>query len=84
MCRPYAECEVATAMPNGGLFPNALPCDFGLNLATEVASLRMIYEWDEAKNRSNAPRGDDTTRIVSMRKANRREQEIYQEGLGES
>ena len=92
----------------------------------------MIYEWDEAKNRSNfakhgldfgdaeqvlagpcvtfvdsrfdygeerlitlgqlagrvviiahAPRGDDTTRIISMRKANRREQKIYQERLGE-
>ena len=91
----------------------------------------MIYEWDEAKNRSNfvkhgldfadakqvlagpcvtfidsrfdygeerlitlgllagrvvivahAPRGD-TTRIISMRKANRREQKIYQERLGE-
>jgi hypothetical protein len=90
----------------------------------------MIYEWDEAKNRSNfakhglaledaeqvfdgpcvtfeddrfdygeerlitlgllagrvvviahAPRGE-TTRIISMRKANRREQKIYQERLG--
>jgi uncharacterized DUF497 family protein len=27
-------------------------------------------------------RGEDTTRIISMRKANRREQEIYQERLG--
>jgi uncharacterized DUF497 family protein len=92
----------------------------------------MVYEWDEAKNRSNfvkhgldfadaervltgmcvtfvdsrfdygeerlitlgplagrvviiahAPRGDDITRIISMRKANRREQKIYQERLGE-
>ena len=89
----------------------------------------MLYEWDEAKNRSNfakhgldfadaeqvftgpcvtfadetfrlwretahhpgpsspvgavviahALRGDDKTRIISMRKANRREQKIYQE-----
>ena len=37
----------------------------------------MIYKWDEA------PRGDDTTRIISMRKANRREQKIYQKRLGE-
>ncbi len=93
----------------------------------------MIYEWDEAKSRSNlvkhgldfadaeqvltgpcvtfadsrfdygdlrlvtlgllagrgvviahAPRGDDATRIISMRKANRREQKIYQERFGES
>ena len=29
-------------------------------------------------------RGDDTTRIISMRKANRREQKIYQKRLGES
>jgi uncharacterized protein len=92
----------------------------------------MIYEWDEAKNRSNftkhgldfadaeqvltgpcvtfvddrfdygeerlitlgllvgrvvviahVPRVDDITRIISMRKANRREQEIYQKRLGE-
>ena len=92
----------------------------------------MIYEWDEAKNRSNfvkhgldfadaeqvltgpsvtfvddrfdygekrlitlgllagrvviivhAPRGADSTRIISMRKANRREQKIYQKRLGE-
>ena len=91
----------------------------------------MIYEWDEAKNRSNfakhgldfadaehvltrpcvtfvddrfeygekrlvslgllagrvvviaqAPRGDDITRIISMRKANRREQKIYEKRLG--
>ena len=27
-------------------------------------------------------RGEDATRIISMRKANRREQEIYQERLG--
>jgi uncharacterized DUF497 family protein len=32
---------------------------------------------------AHAPRGDDTTRIISMRKANRREQKIYQERLGE-
>ena len=87
----------------------------------------MIYEWDDAKNRSNfakhgldfadtnqvlngpcvtfvddrfdyeeerlitlgllagrvvviahTPRGDDITRIISMRKANRREQQVYQ------
>jgi uncharacterized DUF497 family protein len=92
----------------------------------------MIYEWDEAKNRSNfakhgldfadaeqvfagpcltfiddrfdygekrlitlgllagravviahAPRGD-VTRIISMRKANRREQKIYKERLGKN
>jgi uncharacterized DUF497 family protein len=92
----------------------------------------MIYEWDDAKNRSNfakhgldfadaervltgpcvtfvdgrfdygearlitlgllagrvvviahAPRGDGT-RIISMRKANRREQKIYQKRLGEN
>jgi uncharacterized protein len=30
-----------------------------------------------------AGRGDDKTRIISMRKANRREQKIYQERLGE-
>ena len=91
----------------------------------------MIYEWDEAKNRSNfvkhgldfadaeqvlsgpcvtfvddrfdygeerlitlgllagrvvfidhAPRGDDITPIISMSKANRREQKIYQKRLG--
>ena len=90
----------------------------------------MIYEWDDAKGRSNvakhgldfadaaqvltarcvtfvdsrfdygelqlislgplagrvvviahAPRGNDTTRIISMRKANRREQKIYQKRL---
>jgi uncharacterized DUF497 family protein len=93
----------------------------------------MIYEWDEAKNRSNfakhgldfadaeevltgscvtfvdsrfdygekrlialgllagrvvviahAPRGDHITRIISMRKANRREKKIYQKRLGEN
>lgn len=93
----------------------------------------MIYEWDEAKNRSNAakhglnfedaeqvltgpcvtfvddrfdygekrlitlgllagrvvviahaPRGDDITRIISMRKANRREQKIHQKRLGKN
>ena len=32
----------------------------------------------------HAPRGDDITRIISMRKANRREQEIYKEQLGPS
>ncbi len=91
----------------------------------------MIYEWDEAKNRTNsakhglnfadadqvltgpcvtfvddrfdygeerlitlgllagrvviiahAPRGNDITRIISMRKANRREQKIFQKRLG--
>jgi uncharacterized DUF497 family protein len=31
---------------------------------------------------AHAPRGD-VTRIISMRKANRREQKIYQERLGE-
>jgi uncharacterized DUF497 family protein len=30
-----------------------------------------------------APRGDRITRIISMRKANRREQKIYQKRLGE-
>lgn len=93
----------------------------------------MRYEWDEAKNRSNAikhgldfadaegllsgprvtfvddrfdygdkrlitlgqlagrvvviahaPRGDDITRIISMRKGNRREQKIYAKRLGET
>jgi uncharacterized DUF497 family protein len=33
---------------------------------------------------AHAPRGDDVTWIISMRKANRREQEIYQERLDES
>jgi uncharacterized DUF497 family protein len=33
---------------------------------------------------AHAPRGEDTTRIISMRKANRREQEIYQKRLGEN
>jgi len=32
----------------------------------------------------HAPRAGDTTRIISMRKANRREQEIYQKRLGEN
>jgi uncharacterized DUF497 family protein len=32
---------------------------------------------------AHAPRGADITRIISMRKANRREQKIYQERLGE-
>ena len=32
---------------------------------------------------AHAPRDDDITRIISMRKANRREQKIYQERLGE-
>jgi uncharacterized DUF497 family protein len=31
---------------------------------------------------AHAPHGDDTTRIISMRKANRREQKIYQKRLG--
>ena len=92
-----------------------------------------MYEWDEAKNRTNfakhglhfadaeevltgpcvtfvddrfdygekrvislgllagrvvivahAPRGEGITRIISMRKANRREQKIYQERLGKN
>jgi uncharacterized DUF497 family protein len=33
---------------------------------------------------AHAPRGGDTTRIISMRKANRREQRIYQKRLGEN
>jgi len=33
---------------------------------------------------AHAPRGDDITRIISMRKANRREQNIYKERLGEA
>ena len=33
---------------------------------------------------AHAPRSDDTTRIISMRKANRREQKIYQKRLGEN
>lgn len=33
---------------------------------------------------AHAPRGADTTRIISMRKANRREQGIYQKRLGEA
>ena len=32
---------------------------------------------------AHTPRGYDRTRIISMRKANRREQEIYQKRLGE-
>jgi len=32
----------------------------------------------------HAPSGDRVTRIISMRKANRREQEIYQKRLGEA
>ncbi len=32
---------------------------------------------------AHAPRAIDVTRIISMRKANRREQKIYQERLGE-
>ena len=31
---------------------------------------------------AHAPRGNDITRIISMRKANRREQKIYQKRLG--
>jgi uncharacterized protein len=31
---------------------------------------------------AHTPRGPDVTRIISMRKANRREQKIYQERLG--
>jgi hypothetical protein len=31
---------------------------------------------------AHTPRGDNVTRIISMRKANRREQKIYQERLG--
>ncbi len=33
---------------------------------------------------AHAPRGDDTTRIISMRKANRREQKIYQTRLDQN
>ena len=33
---------------------------------------------------AHAPRGEDTTRIISMRKANRREQKIYQKRLGKN
>jgi uncharacterized DUF497 family protein len=33
---------------------------------------------------AHASRGDDITRIISMRKANRREQKIYQKRLAES
>lgn len=33
---------------------------------------------------AHAPRGGDSTRIISMRKANRREQQIYQKRLGET
>jgi uncharacterized DUF497 family protein len=32
---------------------------------------------------AHVPRGEEVTRIISMRKANRREQKIYQERLGE-
>jgi uncharacterized DUF497 family protein len=32
---------------------------------------------------AHPPRGDDITRIISMRKANRREKKIYQKRLGE-
>jgi uncharacterized DUF497 family protein len=32
---------------------------------------------------AHTPRGDDTVRIISMRKANRREKETYQKRLGE-
>ena len=33
---------------------------------------------------AHAPRDEDRTRIISMRKANRREQKIYQKRLGET
>jgi len=33
---------------------------------------------------AHAPRGEEGTRIISMRKANRREQKIYKERLGEN
>ena len=33
---------------------------------------------------AHAPRSDHITRIISMRKANRREQKIYQKRLGET
>lgn len=33
---------------------------------------------------AHTPRGNDTTRIISMRKANGREQKVYQERLGEN
>jgi uncharacterized protein len=32
---------------------------------------------------AHAPHGDNKTRVISMRKANRREQKIYQKRLGE-
>lgn len=32
---------------------------------------------------AHVPRGDEVTRIISMRKANQREQKIYQKRLGE-
>ncbi len=33
---------------------------------------------------AHTPRGENVTRIISMRKANRREKEIYQERLSET
>jgi uncharacterized DUF497 family protein len=33
---------------------------------------------------AHAPRGEDITRIIPMRKANRREQKIYQKRRGEA
>jgi hypothetical protein len=33
---------------------------------------------------AHASRGEDTTRIISMRKANQREQKIYQKRLGKN
>ena len=33
---------------------------------------------------AHAPRGHEVTRMISMRKANRREQKIYQKRLGET
>ena len=33
---------------------------------------------------AHAPRGEETTRIISMRKANRREQKIYQKRRSEA
>ena len=33
---------------------------------------------------AHVPRGHEVTRIISMRKANRREQKIYQKRLGET
>ncbi len=41
------------------------------------------FDYGEARLIST-PRGDETTRIIPMRKANRREQKLYQERHGEN